>query len=590
MLSPERSLAMSNGLFATMVARWGWLSLGGALAGGLTAAVSNWRSPELPKFYLAFQDAPVLLLLGVFCLAAVRLLKTEPKPFHTGSMERLEGWGPIWIVAGLGACTVYAGAHLVYRHFALSLDEFMAEFDARIIASGRLLAPVVAEWRDYVPALQPIFRLEVPGNGSWASSYLPVNAAFRAVFWLIGDTALAGAALAGIALLALFGVARRLWPERPDAAVVGVLLLACSPQFLITAMTPYAMTAHLALNLIWLWLFLRDTRLSHALAAGVGFAACGLHQVIFHPLFAGPFLLSVLLSRRWKLAAFYAAAYAAIGLFWMLYWSLLLHGVAEPAAQSVDLGLAYQLRRVADMAQLNIFSSIALMGLNLFRFVAWQAPLTIPLALIGFVAFWRRSTVVRDLALGIALTLAVTMILMPYQGHGWGYRYLHGLLGSLSLLAAQGWIYLSSRRALGQQAKLLFVSLLVSLLIILPWYTYQARSLVSPYALAVNALGRSDAQVVLVDPVDIWFGMDLVRNDPFLRTSPKVMALGHLNEAQLSKLCRDYDVALFDHRDAAEFGLMQEHTEILSPFAQRHRKLRQFMDGLKCGRPVFGPR
>ena len=32
-------------------------------------------------------------------------------------------------------------------------------------------------------------------------------------------------------------------------------LLAGSPQFLIMAMTSYAMPAHLALNLVWLWLY-----------------------------------------------------------------------------------------------------------------------------------------------------------------------------------------------------------------------------------------------------------------------------------------------------------------------------------------------
>jgi hypothetical protein len=296
----------------------------------------------------------------------------------------------------------------------------------------------------------------------------------------------------------------------------------------------------------------------------------------------------MLLSRRWKLAAFYAAAYAAIGLFWILYWSLLLHG-AEPAAPSADLGLAYQLRRLAEIVHLNIFTSISYMGLNLFRFVAWQAPLTIPLALIGFVAFRRQSPVVRDLAFGLFLTLAAVTILMPYQGHGWGYRYLHGLLGSLSLLAAYGWIWLSERGEIGQRGALLLTSLLVSLLVVLPWHAYQARSFVTPYASAVTAIARSDAQVVLVDPVDIWFGTDLVRNDPYLQTSPKVMALGYLDEVQLRKLCGSYDVALFDRRDAARFGLPTEPSAFTSPRAfERYAELRKLMASLGCGRPLPG--
>jgi hypothetical protein len=590
MRSTERSPATQNALFPAMTARMAWLCFGGALAGGLIAAVSGGDSTELPKFYLIFQDAPALLLLGLFLLFAGRWATARGEA-AAATIARMQGWGPAWIIALLAAGVSYAGAYLVYRHFALSVDEFMADFDARIIAAGRLLAPVAPEWRDYVPALQPIFLLEVPENAYWVSSYLPINAAIRAAFLLLGDPALSGAALAGVSLLALFGVARKLWPDRPDAAVVAVLLLACSPQFLVTAMTPYAMTAHLALNLVWLWLFLRDTRTSHVLAAAVGFAACGLHQVIFHPLFAAPFLLSVLLARRWQLAAFYAASYAAIGLFWILYWSWLLHDLAEPAARTASLGLAYQIGRIAEMVQVNIFASVSYMGLNLFRFVAWEVPLTIPLALIGVILCRRRGTLTRDLALGIVLTLAVVAILMPYQGHGWGYRYLHGLLGSLSLLAAQGWIALSERGETKERAPLLLASLAVSLLLLFPWFAWQARAQVTPYAAASAAIARSDAQIVVIDPTGIWYGIDLVRNDPFLRAAPKVMALGYLREAEIEKLCRSYDVALFDRRDAAHFGLRDERTELSSPRAfARYGELRSFMASLNCGRPVFGPR
>lgn len=584
MLSPEHPLAAPQGLFADMLGRIAWLALGGALAGGLLAAIAG-PSTELPKFFLVVQDAPALFLIALFLLAARRLLAGGATLPLAGSIDRLEGWNGAVIVAALAACLTYAGAHLVYRHFALSVDEFMADFDARIIAGGHLLASVAPEWRDYVPALQPIFRLAVPENAFWASSYLPVNAAIRAAFLLLGDAAIASALFAGIALLALFGIARHLWPDRPDAAMVAVLLLACSSQFLITAMTPYAMTAHLALNLIWLWLFLRDTRWSHALAAATGFAACGLHQVIFHPLFVAPFLLTVLLHRKWKLAGFYAAAYAAIGLFWILYWSLLLPGTAEAA--SSGLGLAYQLKRIGEMVQLDVFAAISYMGLNIFRFIAWQAPLTIPLAFVGFLVCRRQSTTIRDLAFGIFLTLAVITVLMPYQGHGWGYRYLHGMLGSLSLLAAQGWICLSEQISAERRKSLFAAGLALSLLVIVPWHAFQASRFVTPYASASAAIARSDAQVVLVDSVDVWFGTDLVRNDPYLRKTPKVMTLGYLDEVGVRKICGSYDVAVFDRRDANQFGLREEQTAARSPQAAQHiGALRQVMASINCGRPM----
>ena len=68
-------------------------------------------------------------------------------------------------------------------------------------------------------------------------------------------------------------------------------------------------------------------------------------------LFAAPFLLTVLRSRRWKLAAFYAAAYAAICLFWILYWTLLLKSTGAPSMQSAGAGMANLLRHIDDMVE-----------------------------------------------------------------------------------------------------------------------------------------------------------------------------------------------------------------------------------------------
>src|SRR5262249_9974976 len=266
---------------------WGfaWLSF----AGAFTGALLDRSSPQITQYFMAVQDALVLFAIGLFCLALAWLTRNDVALSIERNSDAAVRFA--WIAAIIVGCAVLVIRRFAYHDFALSLDEFMAEFDATIIASGRLLAPVPAEWRDYVPALQPVFRLAVPENAYLISSYLPVNAALRAVFLVLGEPALAGAILAGAAVLALYGVARKLWPDRPDAAVVGVVLLVSSSQFLITAATPYAMTAHLALNLVWLWLFLRDTRASHGMAAVVAFAACGPQHGGFPSLFAAPFVL-----------------------------------------------------------------------------------------------------------------------------------------------------------------------------------------------------------------------------------------------------------------------------------------------------------
>jgi hypothetical protein len=568
-------------LIKTM-ARFGLAALGAGIAAAALALASAPAGSQLiSAYFLVFQDAPVLVLLGAFLLLAQGLLRQPLTLTIPAWVSAQHARAIVWATAAAVAALVYAGTHFVYRDYGLSLDEFMAEFDSRIIAAGTLMAPVSGEWRDLVPALQPIFRLPVPDNAFLLSSYLPMNAAIRGAFLWLGDPTWAGVSLAAIALTTLFGIARQLWPDRPDAAVISVILLASSAQFLIVAMTPYAMTAHLCLNLVWLWLFLRDRYWGHLTAVLVAFVASGLHQVAFHPLFAAPFVLSLLVTRRWSLAVFYGGAYACIVLFWILYWSLLIGAsTTTPIGPAADVGLFSFAQRIGEISNLEA-ASVALMALNLLRFLAWQSPLMLPLALVGLVICRKHRGILVSLALGIALTLAVVLVVMPFQGHGWGYRYLHGLLGSIALLAAQGWIWLSDRSAHLRQkfAAILLLSIALSIFALIPWRLAQVYAFVGPYAAASAAIARSKADVVVVDASNIWYGVDLVRNDPLLASSPKVLNLTSLRSDQIKQLCGRYRVAIFDSIDASQAGL---------PFASGQSpsgaQLRELMRSLGCAK------
>jgi len=565
---------------------WGfaWLSLVGALAGALL----DRNSDLITQYFMAVQDAPVLLFMGMFFVTAAWFARNQSVYFLEIGLGRLNAVRFAWVIAIVVGCAILMMRHLAYLDFALSADEFMAESDARIFASGRFLAWVAPEWRDYVSALQPIFRLSVPENVFSISSYLPVNAALRAIFVVVGAPGLQGAVLAGASVVALCGVARRIWPDRPDAAAVAVIILVSSSQFLITAATPYAMTAHLAFNLVWLWLFLRDTPGSHLVAAAAAFAGCGLHQVAFHPLFAAPFVLFLFWDRRWKLAAFYSLVYAVSVCFWISYWSILLRMAEAPVQQAAEVGIAYFIQRTSALVSLSPLG-LWLMVLNLFRFLSWQNLLLFPLVGLGFLASKSRNRTITCLTLGMIATLGLVLVIMPYQGLGWGYRYLHGFLGGLALIAAQGWINVSERDAgtQGNPSLLLLSSFAISILVLLPWRVYQVHAFVSPYAAAVEAIERSNADVVVIDFLDIWLGPDLIRNDPFLRNSPKVLSLYHLQESQLRDLCTNNDVAIFNSEDAPRFGL-RIVADMPEPFASRMRRLRELLRKLGCGRAFDG--
>lgn len=476
----------------------------------------------------------------------------------------------------------FVGAHVIFEDFALSRDEFMAHFDATVFEAGHFAAPVAPEWRPFVLALAPEFQLPIAGGAALVSAYLPGNAVLQALFGLVGFAALANAVLGGVAVVAMMGIARRLWPDRPDAAVVAVVLLATSSQFLVNAMTPYAMTAHLAFNLTWLWLFLRDDRIGHGGAACVGFFACGLHQVIFHPLFIAPFVLHLWTSRRWRLAAFYTATYAAICIFWVLAHQMMLGLAHLSPAAGTDAGAGSFVSLTLELLRGCNWSGLSLMAENLMRFVTWQNPLVLPFAVLAAGALVRGDATLRALAVGILLVVVAMSILLPYQGLGWGYRYLHGLLGSVCLLATQGWVRATT--AIPEKQKKAAWSVfwgagVFSLLVLFAGRAYEAHRFVSPYAAGMRAIERKGVDVVIVDASQLYYGSDLVRNDPFLRNRPKVLALRQLDQPLIRSLCNRYRVATFDHRDGAVVGIPKSGPEE----AERLGNLRSFMKRLSCG-------
>ena len=529
----------------------GCVGLGALAAGRITFS----ETETLTEHFLVRQDGWVAAAMAAAVLAGWLI----PAPAMRPARWQVSVLAERAFVAACALLTLtigWAGWALVFARYPLSMDEFWATFDAQAFARGRLIAPVALPWRPFVPALQPMWRLDTLGQSGWSSLYLPLNAAWRALFIRLGDGGLANPVLAAAGLTAVWAAGRRLWPEDRGAARVALVLAATSSQLLITAMTPYAMTAHFALNAVWLWLYLRKTPLSLAAAAAVGFAACGLHQLIFHLLFVAPFGLELLLARRWRAAAFLALSYGAIALFWVSYWAFALPAAGLAAAASAGLGGGFFVTRVTALILAFDPSGVLTMAENGLRFIAWQNLVATPLALAGAWAAVRRPGALRPLALGIVLTLAVMTLILPYQGHGWGYRYLSGSLGAAALIAGEGWRGLRARPGGWPAGPAVVVAAsLISLLVLLPLHAWQARSFVRPYATAHAMIARSRAEVVIVDPLGLWFGIDLVRNDPFLEAGPKVMLLQSLSPRGIEAVCRAHSVAVFDRAQGLAAGL-----------------------------------
>jgi hypothetical protein len=269
--------------------------------------------------------------------------------------------------------------------------------------------------------------------------------------------------------------------------------------------TGYSMPAHLFLNLLWLWLYLRGDARSWAAALAVGVVALGLHNPFPHALFVAPFMLRLLRERRWGRLASAAVVYVAAAALLMV-WMRMVHPLAGAGGPGV-----LSVFRFPDLA------AIWLQLVHLTLLFSWQAPLVGALAIIGFVRARRGDPVIADLGLGVLVTLVFYAFFPLTQGHGWGYRYAHQILGSIALLAAAGApVLLGAVGARGGRL-LLAASCAVALVVQLPLRLAQTERFVRPFAAGHALIARQRAEVVLVHGDSIWYGKDLIRNDPFVK-------------------------------------------------------------------------
>jgi hypothetical protein len=545
----------------------------------------NIRRPENTEYFFLRQDLPALFI-WIFTIIGLGLFgRTRVSPVDR--RVQLEQRTQVFLLSAICLVAGALGQAVIFDGYTLSLDEFLANFDAKIFAHGQWMAPVAPEWRPFTPALQPMYLLPTHGD-FWASSYLPVNAAMRAAASAVGCEGLVNPLLSAFSVVAVWGVGRQLWPDRPALALGAAALLATSPQLIVMSMTAYAMPAHLAFNLAWLWLYLRGGRLGHAGAIATGFVASGIHQLIFHPLFAAPFILQLWLERRWWAALAYTLAYGLITGFWIEYWQVEFKLLGVAAASAPSVGGDWFVKRISDILDSVRLRAIGQMGQSLFRFVTWQNPLTAPLAVLGLGVAVKAKGYLRAMVAGVFITLMAVAILVPSQVHGWGYRYLHGLLGSICLIAAWTWDRLTRSLPAPQKAaaaRAFAVACVTSLVVLTPFRAWQAWRYVRPYALASRQIQSATAQVVIVDHWDTP-GFDagtVVRNDPYLSHGPKVMELAFMNRRILRQACERYTVQVFDGRDAAADGIDVDRFKRPPGVA----RLRALMRTLNCGQPLL---
>lgn len=453
------------------------------------------------------------------------------------------------VVLATGAVSVLATPY-VYHGYALSMDEWLPRLQSKLFLSGALTGQLAPEWREYGRAMFHVFATYDPQTGQVASSYRPGMAALYSVFDLFGLGIYTSAILNAGAVGLVAVVTRQLRPASRAAPVVAALLLATSQQALAGSLTSYAMTAHLFLNLLWLHLFLRDTWRMHVLAAVVGVFTASLHQVHVHIFFALPFLLTLFRPFRPRLIALYGIVYL-FGHLAILSWDRVL---IDQVASQGDGGARSTLDILAAIVRLPDLSDLASIWANLARLAGWQSLALLPLLL----ALWRSGE--RALWMGLLVASVMTsllpyVILMPDQGHGWGYRYLHGLLGNFAILAAVGWDVSCTKAARPRFRAAVTALLLISPAVMLPLRAVQIENFVGSYAAATRFTMSQDADVVIVDSQRVFVGVDIPRNDPLSQGRPVAMSLRALEPEQITRLCRSYRVRFLSVEEFKPLGL-----------------------------------
>jgi hypothetical protein len=501
------------------------------MAAGIAFVLSLTFRPysNVSAFLLHRQDRWLLLVMaGVTALCCVRLPARRALPVLRRS----------WVVAIVLAMALagFAGHFWLLGGYDLSRDEQMASFDAAVFASGHLVGPLPPFWRDHAAALNTLFMYPAEHRGAWISAYLPLNAGLRALFGLVASPWLTGPAMTALGAVALWGCIRRLWPNDDEAACVGLMLYAGSAQVLFAGMTSYAMPGHLALNLYWLWLFLRRTRTADCAALAVGFVATGLHQPLMHPMFVAPFLVLLLAERRWSRAALFGLGYALIGAFWLYWptwtWSLVQASAHAPRPAGVDY-LTRLTTTLRDRDPMGLPDMVA----NGLRFIAWQHLLLVPLMLVAARQF-RRDPMIAALAGGLALTTLTMAVILPYQGHGFGYRYLHGLIGNAILLAIFGWKMCADQ--LDQWRALLLRTTLAGMLVLLPLQAWMTHAFYAASAQTARQIAAIDADYLVIGRKDVATAADLVLNPPTLDRRPVRLLRDELDDSAITAICASH--------------------------------------------------
>src|SRR5690606_2923672 len=111
----------------------------------------------------------------------------------------------------------------------------------------------------------------------------------------------------------------------------------------------------------------------------------------------------------------------------------------------------------------------------------------VPLLFLAARNFKNLNAFGRDLSYGILLTVFFYFFFTLNQGHGWGYRYLHPVLGNLFILASWS-LYIVRDKTTWRRVAL--IGVMVSLFMQIPFRCLEVRSFVRHFSVPYENISK----------------------------------------------------------------------------------------------------
>jgi hypothetical protein len=486
-----------------------------------------------------------LLILGLAVFVAARV--------PAARILRLAGAHP-GIIAAAFALSLSAGALLVYHDHPLSMDEYTVYFQSQVFAAGHMAGQLPLPVLDWVipPGFQNFFLNVSRESGQVASNYWPGHALIMTPFMVAGIPWACNPVLSALTLLAVHRLAMHLFADI-EAAGCALLLTIASPVIFGNGISYYSMPAHLLCNCLYALLLIRPSPW-RALAAGlVGSIALCLHNPLPHALFALPWLVWIATrSGGWRLLAPLCVGYLPLGLIlgvgWYEFVNNLRGAVGDPGRPTDILSQV--------QALLSVLSPPTATGL-LARFIGvakawvWAVPGLLILAACGAVR-WRRNTLCLLLAASAVLTLVGYVFFPQDQGHGWGNRYFHSAWMALPLLATAALFRPAGMNggpstpdcapptfADTDTKAYVTACILLTLVFGVGFRAVQMQRFMADVLNQLPHYRGTERRVVMLDPTLMFYGGDLVQNDPWLRGN-EIRMMTHGRDEDREMMARYY--------------------------------------------------